>query len=50
VKWSRAARADDSSGLCAIGVELTGAAPESLRQIERYVSLMGDGTEATFSK
>ncbi len=50
VKWSRAARADDSSGLCAIGVELTGAAPESLRQIERYVSLMGDGSDATFAK
>jgi len=50
VKWSRAARADDSSGLCAIGVELTGASPETLRQIERYVSLMGDGSEATFAK
>jgi hypothetical protein len=50
IKWSRAARSDESSGLCAIGVELTAASTEALRQIERYVSLMGDGTEASFQK
>ena len=49
VKWSRPARSDDSSGQCAIGVELTAASTESLRQIERYTSLMGDGSEASFS-
>lgn len=50
VKWSRAARADDASGMSAIGVELKAPGDETLRQIERYVSLMGDGTEATFAK
>jgi hypothetical protein len=50
IKWSRVARSDESSGLCAIGVELTSASVEALRQIERYVSLMGDGTEASFQK
>ena len=50
VKWSRAARADESSGQTAIGLELTAAGAESLRQIERYTSLMGDGSEASFSK
>ena len=44
IKWERSARSDDSSGLCAIGVELTAPSPEALRQIERYVTLMGDGT------
>lgn len=42
IKWSRAARSDESSGLSAIGVELRSAAAETMRQIERYVSLMGD--------
>ena len=50
IKWARAARSDDSSGLSAIGVELTAISPESLRQIERYASLMSDGTEASFAK
>jgi hypothetical protein len=43
IKWSRAARFDDSSGLCAIGVQLTGPAPDTLRQIDRYVALLSDG-------
>lgn len=50
IKWSRAARSDESSGLCAIGVELTAASVEALRQIERYVALMGDGAEAGVRK
>ncbi len=50
IKWSRAARSDDSSGLSAIGVELTAISAEALRQIERYASLMSDGTEGTFAK
>lgn len=50
VKWSRAARSDDSSGMSAMGVELRSPGPETLRQIERYVSLMGDGSETTFPK
>jgi hypothetical protein len=49
VKWSRAARADETSGR-ALGIELTSPSQESSRQIERYVSLMGDGSEATFVK
>lgn len=44
IKWSRAARSDETSGMCAIGVELTGASAETLRQIERYVSFMSDGS------
>jgi serine/threonine protein kinase len=42
IKWSRPARSDESSGLSAIGVELRSAATETLRQIERYVSFMGE--------
>ena len=42
IKWSRAARSDDKSGPCAIGVELTAISPEALRQIDRYTSLMGE--------
>lgn len=42
IKWSRAARSDESSGLCAIGVELRSASAETMRQIERYVGLMGE--------
>ena len=49
-KWSRAACSDESSGLCAIGVELKFPSPETQRQIDRYVSLMGDGGESTFSR
>jgi c-di-GMP-binding flagellar brake protein YcgR len=45
IKWSRAARSDESSGLCAIGVEIHAASAETLRQVERYVSLMGDGND-----
>lgn len=45
VKWSRAARSDESTGLCAIGVEMTSASVETLRQIDRYVSLMGADPE-----
>lgn len=47
IKWSRAARSDESSGLCAIGVEIHAASAETLRQVERYVTLMGDGTDGT---
>ena len=50
VKWSRAAQADDSSGLCAIGLAIAASSPETQRQVERYVALMGDGTETTFTK
>ena len=49
-KWSRAARSDESSGLSAIGIELAAPSTETLRQIERYVSLMGDGSESAFAK
>ena len=47
VTWSRATRSDETSGLCAIGVEYPAPSAETLRQIERYVSLMGDGSEPT---
>ena len=50
VKWSRAAHADESSGLCAIGVAISPDSVETQRQIERYVALMGDGSETTFTK
>jgi hypothetical protein len=45
VTWSRATRSDETSGLCAIGVEIPAPSAETARQIERYVSLMGDGSE-----
>jgi hypothetical protein len=50
ITWSRAARSDESTGLCAFGVELTAVSPEALRQIERYASLMGEGTDTCFAK
>jgi hypothetical protein len=50
IKWSRAARSDESSGLCAIGVEIPAASAETLRQVERYVSLMGDGSDTSALK
>lgn len=50
IKWSRTTRADESSGLSAMGVELTAISAEALRQIERYASLMGDGSDASFAK
>ncbi|MEA2749485.1 MAG: hypothetical protein QOI41_3628 [Myxococcales bacterium] len=50
VKWSRATRSDETSGLSAIGVEIPAASAEMLRQVERYVSLMGDGSEGSFTK
>jgi len=43
VKWSRASRSDESSGLSAVGVELTSPGAETQRQIERYVTYMGEG-------
>jgi Type II secretion system (T2SS), protein E, N-terminal domain/Protein kinase domain/PilZ domain len=49
IKWLRTARPGESA-LCAIGVELTAVSAEALRQIERYASLMGDGSEASFAK
>lgn len=45
VKWSRGSRAEDATGLSAIGVELTAPSEETQRQIARYVSLMGDGRD-----
>ena len=50
VTWSRATRSDETSGLCAIGVEIPAASAETLRQIERYVTLMGDGSDGAFTK
>jgi hypothetical protein len=50
VKWARAAHGDDSAGLWALGIAVPENSPEAKRQIERYVSLMGDGSETTFSK
>jgi len=41
VKWTRASRSDETSGLCAIGVELHAPSAETQRQVERYVTLMG---------
>jgi serine/threonine-protein kinase len=42
IKWSRAARFEDPTGLCALGVQLTAPGPETLRQVDRYVALMRD--------
>ena len=50
VKWSRAAHANESSGLWALGLAISPDSVETQRQIERYVALMGDGTETTFTK
>jgi c-di-GMP-binding flagellar brake protein YcgR len=41
VKWTRASRSDETSGLFAIGVELHEPSAETKRQVERYVTLMG---------
>ncbi len=41
IKWARPARMDDSTSMCALGVELTDPAQETRRQIERYIALMG---------
>ena len=41
IKWTRASRSDETSGLCAIGVELHAPSAETKRQVERYVMLMG---------
>lgn len=49
VKWSRASNPDEATGLSAIGVAIGEGSAETQRQIERYVSLMGDGTETSFS-
>jgi uncharacterized protein (TIGR02266 family) len=43
VKWSRTAHVGEGADLFAIGVELALPGAEARRQIERYVSLMGDG-------
>jgi len=50
IKWLRATRSEEGKGLSAIGVEFTSLSAEALRQIERYATLMGDGSEATFAK
>jgi len=50
IKWLRATRSEEGKGLSAIGVEFTSISAEALRQIERYATLMGDGSEATFAK
>lgn len=44
VRWSRAARGGEG-GVWAVGLELMSPAPETVRQIERYVSLMGVAEE-----
>lgn len=41
VRWARSAHKDDAAGLRALGIELTSAAPETIAQIERYVTLIG---------
>jgi len=46
VKWSRAARSDDSSNLSALGVELISPSSETVRQIERYVAFMSDSPDS----
>lgn len=45
VRWSRATREDDASALWGLGLELTEASPETIRQIEKYVSFMGTQAE-----
>ena len=50
IKWLRATRSEEGKGLSAIGVEFTSISAEALRQIERYATLMGDSSEATFAK
>ena len=50
ITWLRATRAEESRGLSAIGVEFTSISNEALRQIERYASLMGDGSETSFAR
>lgn len=42
VRWSRAAPGAAAADLRALGVELSSPGTETLRQIERYVALMGD--------
>lgn len=42
VKWSRTAQEGGAAGLRAIGVELVSPSPETLRQVDKYVSLMGE--------
>jgi uncharacterized protein (TIGR02266 family) len=45
VKWARATRGEGGSEIgmpVALGVELIAPQPETRRQIERYVALMGD--------
>jgi hypothetical protein len=42
VKWTRAARHDDATGLSTIGVELAAIAPDTLAQVERWVGFVGE--------
>lgn len=43
VKWSRTPREGGAAGLRAIGVELADPSPETIRQVEKYVAIMGVG-------
>lgn len=45
VRWSRAAPGAAAADLRALGIELSSPSEETLRQIERYVALMGAGAE-----
>ncbi|MDB4944304.1 MAG: hypothetical protein JWP97_3838 [Labilithrix sp.] len=46
VKWLRLARTNDTmGGRNAFGLELTAVLPETLRQIERYVSFLGTASD-----
>ncbi|MBS2014885.1 MAG: PilZ domain-containing protein [Deltaproteobacteria bacterium] len=45
VRWSRNTRTTASSGASAFGVELAGPSDETIRQVERYVSLMGEASD-----
>lgn len=45
VKWSRNTRTTESSGACAFGVELSSPSTETVRQVERYVALMGESSD-----
>lgn len=45
VKWSRNTRTTESSGASAFGVELSSPSAETIRQVERYVALMGESSD-----
>lgn len=45
VKWSRNTRTTEASGASAFGVELSSPSAETIRQVERYVALMGESSD-----